>query len=252
MTVPAQQSPAEHDEPVLVHEVPGGAAWSLLLRAGRTLRLTALGDGANCSTLVLAAHDPADRMNVPDTLKAQMSANVHAPMVLMSDRGTALCSVTGSSLDWHDCLCGHSVQPHVDALDALDALGASSYATERNDWRRPARVGLLSELRKHGRGPADLHACVNFFAKVATAGDAAGSLAFVPGHAAASDWVTLRAEQDLLIVLSTAPHPLDPAWHPAAARAEVLPAQPYGPDDPSERLRPESARALAAARAVFA
>jgi urea carboxylase-associated protein 2 len=231
---------------LLTHEILGGAAWSLQLRAGRVVRLTAIDGAPNCSTLLFAAHDPVDRLNIPDTLKAQMSARIHAPMVLMSDRGTALCSVTGSSLDWHDCLCGHSLDTHV------SRFGPSSYGTDRNDWRRSARVGLVSELVKHGRGPADLHGCVNFFSKVATSDNTAGSLEFVPNHCSAGDWVTLRAEQDVLVVLSTAPHPLDPTWAPGRIRAEVSAGEPYGDDDPSMTFRAESARALSAARAIFA
>jgi urea carboxylase-associated protein 2 len=232
--------------PFVSHDVPGGAAWSLSLRAGRELRLSALGNGANASTLLFAAGDPVDRLNVPDTLKAQMSARIRPPMVLMSDRGLALCSVTGSSLDWHDAICGHSTEAH------LARFGPSSYASDRNDWRRSARAGLLSELVKHGRGPADLCATVNFFTKVAVAGDRAGTLSFVPGHARAGDWVGLRAEQDLLVVLSTAPHPMDTRWAPAAVRAEVFAGVPYGDDDPSVTFRPESARALAQTREVYA
>lgn len=229
---------------LLTHEIPAGAAWSVLVRSGRAVRLTALGLGANCSTLVFAAHDPVDRLNIPDTLKAQLSCCIRPPMVLMSDRGTALACVTGSSLPWHDCLCGHSVD--------VSGHGPSSYAADRNDWRRPARFGLLAELRKHGRGATDLHACVNFFAKVATSGDEAGSLRFEPGYAAAGDWVTLRTEQDLLLVLATAPHPLDPAWTSAGVRVQIESTPPCGDDDPSVTFRPESWRALSAAREVFA
>lgn len=167
-------------------------------------------------------------------------------MVLMSDLGIALCSVTGSSLDWHDALCGHSVDAHV------ARFGRSSYAADRNDWRRSARAGLLSELRRHGRDAADLHGCVNFFAKVATSGDSVGALSFVPGHARTGDWVALRAELDVLVVLSTVPHALDPQWSPAAVRAEVRPAKAPATGDPSWTFRAESARALQAAREVLA
>jgi uncharacterized protein len=229
---------------LLTHDVPGGAAWSVQVRAGRVLRLTALGDGANCSTLVYPAADPVDRMNVPDTLKAQMSGRIHPPMVLMSDRGVGLASVVGASSDWHDALGGHSLDQHV------APFGRTSYQADRNDWRRSARVGLVSELTKHGRSAADLHACVNFFAKVAT--DDGGTLTWVPNHSGTGDWVALRAEVDLLIVLSTAPHPMDPEWSPAPVRAVIEPGEPYGEDDPSVLFRAESARALAAARAVFA
>jgi len=72
-------------------------------------------------------------------------------------------------------------------------------------------------------------------------------LEYVPGHAVAGDWVTLRSEQDLLIVLSTAPHPLDPAetWQPSGVRVTVVPVGAPGEDDPSRVHRAESARALA-------
>ena len=41
--------------------------------------------------------------------------------------------------------------------------------------------------------------------------DAAGELAFHAGHSTASDFVDLTFEMNTLMVLSTAPHPLDPA-----------------------------------------
>ena len=226
------------------HEVPGGAAWSALIRRGRTVRLTALGAGANCSVLLYLAGGTTDRLNVPDTLKAQMSARIHAPMVLMSDRGLGLASVIGSSLDWHDALGGHSLDAHV------ARFGPSSYGADRNEWRQSARSLLVTELMKYGLATPDLHATVNFFSRVATADD--GALTWAPGHADAGDWVTLRAEVDLLVVLATCPHPMDPTWAPAAVRVDVEPARPYGPDDPSMTFRDESARALEAARVVFA
>jgi len=220
------------------HEVPGGAAWSASVRAGRTVTFTALAERANCSVLLYAA-DRLDRLNVPDTLKSQMSACIVPPMVLMSDRGQALASVTASTLDWHDCLTGFS---HV-------APGPSSYGVDRNDWKRPARDLLLIELAKYGLGDADLHGCVNFFSKAAI--DEAAGLAHVPEHCAAGASVTLRTEQDLLLVLATTPHPLDAEWAPAAVRVEVATAAPVATDDPSLAFRDESARALEAAwRAV--
>jgi len=229
------------------HEVPGGAAWSTPVQAGRLVTLTALGDGANCSTLLIG-RDRLDRLNVPDTLKSQMSACIAAPMVLMSDRGLALASVVESSLDWHDCLTGFGHDAH------LKRFGPSSYAEHRNDWRRSARTGLLSELTKHGLGESDLHGCVNFFAKVAIAADDSASLAFVPDHSRACDTVTLRTELDLVLVLSTAPHPLDDstAYAPAGVRVDVTRAPAVAEDDASWTFRDESARALEETRRVLA
>lgn len=226
------------------HSVPPGAAWSARVARGRQIRFTAGADRANCSMLLFTAGDRVDRLNVPDTLKAQYSARIRPPMVLMSDRGTALASMTGSSLDWHDALCGHGLDAHA------DRHGRSSYAIDRNDWRRSARAGLIGELRKDGRDEADLHATVNLFSKVAL--DAEAGFTFVADHSCAGDWVTLRTELDLLVVISTAPHPLDPKWSPAPIHVAVGAAEPVATADPSRTFRAESARALEQSERVFA
>ena len=218
------------------HEIPGGAAWSFPVRAGQLIQLTALGADAN-ATMLLVGADRLDRLNIPDTLKSQMSARIRPPMVLMSDRGIALASVVASSLDWHDCLSGFGHDRH------LGRFGESSYAKDGNGWRRPARLGLVTELAKHGLGEADLHGCINFFSKVSI-GEGA-TMAYAAGHATTGDNVTLRTEQDLLVILSTAPHPLSHADQPpGAVRVEVSPASPVTSDDPSVLFREESARAL--------
>jgi uncharacterized protein YcgI (DUF1989 family) len=201
------------------HTVPGGAAWSLRLPRGYALRLDCLADGANATMLAYAATDAVERLNIPDTLKAQMSGCVRPPMVLMSGHGRALCSVTSSTVDWHDGITGYSTV---------------------------AAGRLLDELATLELGRRDLHASVNWFSKVAPDGE--GGLDFVPGHARGGDTVTLRAEQDLLLVLCTERHPLDPdPSPPAGVRATVGPVGPVPATDPSRIFRPESARALAAA-----
>jgi uncharacterized protein len=160
------------------HDIPGAAAWSAPVRAGRSITLTALVDRVNASVLIIGA-DRLDRLNIPDTVKSQMSARIRSGMVLMSDRGLALATVVASTLDWHDCLTGLI----------------------------PDRL-LMVELAKHGFGEADLHGCINFFTKVGISDDSRASLTIVPNHARAGDSVTLRAEQDLLLFISSAPHPL--------------------------------------------
>ncbi|MCW2778826.1 MAG: Urea carboxylase-related aminomethyltransferase [Frankiales bacterium] len=227
---------------VLTEQVPGGAAWSLVLRRHEVLRLEALAPGANVSLLLAPVDRPFEKLCVPDTLKAQMQARVRPPMALVSDTGRALASVVGSSLDWHDCLTGHSTDAHV-----RERFGPSDYATDRNGWRQSARAGLLDELRKHGLDERDLAPTVNLFTKVATSSDDRGSLAYVPGHAVAGDWVELRAELDVLVVLSTAPHPMDPRtdWAPSPVDVQVRRGDPPGTEDATRTFRPESGRALA-------
>jgi urea carboxylase-associated protein 2 len=236
-------------DPYGSYDLPGGAAISLVIPRHDVVRLTTLGAGGTASMLLYAARGPYERLNLPDTLKAQMSARITPPMVLMSHLGKALASVTGSSLDWHDALTGHSTDEQV-----LARYGPSSYGVDRNEWRLSARKGLLNELWKHDLGVRDLHATVNWFTKVVPADDDRGTLSFVEDWSSAGDWVELRAEQDVLIVLSTSMHPLDPSpeWTARGLRVEVSHGEPPGPDDPSRLFRDESARSLALAEGVTA
>jgi hypothetical protein len=225
------------------HTISGGAAWSATVRAGRTITFTAADADANLSVLLFGS-DRLDRLNIPDTLKAQMSACIRPPMVLMSDRGLALASVLASSLDWHDALTGFGHESD------LGRFGPSSYAADRNDWRRAARTGLLSELARHGLSEFDLHGCVNVFTKIAVSADS--RLSYQPGHSRPGDTFTLRTEQDVLLVVVAAPHPMNPAaWAPVAVTAEIAPAESPAPDDPPRRFRAESARALEQTEKAF-
>lgn len=221
----------------VAHRIPGGACWSIAVPAGRLITLTALSAATNVSMQLLAS-DRLDRLNIPDTMKSQMSATIKPPMVLMSDRGTGLASVVASTLTWHDCLGGMGNDAHL--------VGASSYAVDRNDWKRSARTLMLLEFAKYGLGESDLHAPVNWFSKVAIADPGAG-LTLVPGHAAPGDSVTLRTEQPVLLFLSTSPHPLSPDGLTDGVDVEIDSAGPVEPDDPSRTWRDESGRAIAMA-----
>ncbi|HVT64480.1 MAG TPA: urea amidolyase associated protein UAAP1 [Mycobacteriales bacterium] len=221
--------------------LPGGSAWSLVVPRQRAIRLTALGVGPCVSMLMYVDGERSERLNIPDTLKAQMSACIKPGMVLMSDMGRALASVTGSSLDWHDAITGHSTDAH------LAKYGPSSYAADRNEWRRSSRDGLLQELAKHNMSARDLHASVNWFTKVAPAEDEKGTLGFCGDHAADADWVELRTELDVLVVIATSPHPMDPSptWQPAAVEISIGPAPRPSAVDPCRLSRDEAGRALA-------
>ncbi|MEU0092230.1 DUF1989 domain-containing protein [Kribbella sp. NPDC006257] len=196
------------------HEIPGGGFWSFPVRTDRMIKLTALGPDAN-ATMLLFGPDRLDRLNIPDTMKAQMSARICPPMVLMSDRGLALASVVASTSDWHDCLNGFSAT---------------------------ARTGLLIELAKHGLTEDDLHGSINFFTKVALDDDT--KMTHV--QSAPGGTVELRTEQDVLVVLSTVQHPLS-QQDPAGIRIEVLPAT-----EQHQPQRDEAARALEMSRRTLA
>jgi urea carboxylase-associated protein 2 len=219
--------------------LPGGGHWSYAMPRGSSLRLVALGDGANLSALLYALRNPLERYNLPDSVKAQHTAHYTRGHVLMSDMGRAMASITRDDLGWHD--------PFGALLDdaTMEAkYGEHRYAANRNAMHRSGKRGLLIEIGKHGLGRRDLIAPVNFFTKLVV--DDEGRFAFTPGHARAGAAVELRFEMDTLLALSSAPHPLDPSptYAPAAIGLAAWRSGTAPADDYCRGFRPENARAL--------
>jgi uncharacterized protein len=214
------------DRIVFEETIPGGATWSGVLSRHRTLRLTDVEGGVNVSALLYNHDQPLDRLNLPDTLKAQHTAKLALGYVLYSDMGRVLGSVSADTCGWHDPLGGHS---NADLVQSK--YGTSNYQNERNAFHRNARDQFLIELGKWGLGKADLVANINFFSKVVV--DEAGKMHFKPGNSEAGDYVDLRGEMNVLVILNTCQHPMDPdpKYHPKSLKLTVWKSDPPAADD---------------------
>lgn len=219
--------------------IPGGQHWSWRLQRGRALRFVAMDSDVNLSMVLYAAHDKLERYNMPDSLKAQHTARYSAGHVLMSDMGRAMASITHDSLGWHDPL-----GLLLDNARLQKRYGEQPYQTHRNAMWRSGKDGLLTEIGKHGLAARDLIIGVNWFTKLTV--DPQGAFAFHPGHSQAGHWFEMRLDMDVIVAVSTAPHPLDPRATYQPGRIGVL-SRSVGPasaDDICRRFRPENARAL--------
>ena len=216
---------------------PGGSHWSYNVRRGTTLRFVDLEGGANVSILLYRADDRLERLNVPDTLKAQHTAHLGLGKVLYSDMGRILASFSRDTVGWHDPLCGVS-----DAERVERRYGVRRYQEHRNSMYRNGKDSLLIELGKWGLGLRDFTPSINLFSKVAVNDD--GAFEFAVGHSKPGDLVELRFEMDTIIAISTAPHPLDPAPEYAPKKVGLVAwnSGTAGPDDACRLSYPENGR----------
>ena len=217
--------------------LPGSSTWSHILKRGTALRLETLADNCNVGAILLNADNLSERLNLPDTLKAQHIARLTTGTVLYSDMARVLCSITDDTLGWHDPLGGCSDRTLVDKK-----YGLSPYQNARNQWHQNALDGFLIELEKYGLSSRDLTMNINFFSKIQVHDD--GSMHFIPNHARAGSVVELRAEMNTLIILNTCQHPMDPdpvyTQRPVKLTLKKIPAP--GPDDFCRISRPENTR----------
>jgi len=206
--------------------IPGGNHWSGLIRRGTALRITDLAGGANLSALFYNAEEKLERYNMPDTLKAQHTAFLTTGNVCYSDMGRVMCSIINDTVGWHDTMCGLSDAAMIEAK-----YGKTNFQTHRNERYLSGKEGILVELAKYGLGKRDLVANINFFSKVTP--DEVGNLSFVQGNSQAGNFVDVRFDMNVLLVLSAAPHPLDKktSYQPAAVKLSAWHVGQAGADD---------------------
>lgn len=235
------------DEVIFTEQLPGAAHWSMVVPKGRRVRFCDLEGGANLSVLFYNPNNLLERYNAPDTLKCQHTFKLTQGHCLYSDMGRIFCSVVTDDTGWIDTVCGVANKAKV-----AEKWGARDYQNERNQWKQNGYDGLLVEAAKYGLGKRDLAANLNLFSKVAT--DKQGNLAYVPNHSQAGSCIELRFEMDTLMLMTTCPHPLNPAsdypYRPVAV--SVLNSQVMQADDACLNSRAENSRGFANNSRYFA
>jgi uncharacterized protein len=217
--------------------LPGAATWSRTFKRGTALRMTDPQGGANVAAMLYNAENPVERYNMPDTLKAQHVSRLTKDLVLYSDMGRILASITHDSCGWHDPLSGHSTGALVHAK-----YGDKLYQEARNAFYQNTRDGFLIELAKYGLSARDLLANINFFSKVEV--QVNGAMYFIPNNSKPGDSVELRFEMDTLLLLNACQHPLDPApaYAPRPVNLTILRTEPATASDPCRLSHPENER----------
>ncbi len=209
-------------------EIAPGWYWTTRLARGEALRIAPVEATTTVALAVWSAADPTERLNLPDTVKVQWTTELGRGRVLFSDMGRVLLSIIEDSSGAHDALTGGST-PATNARYGDPRL-------------RNTRENMVLAAAKLGLDRRDLPALLSLFAPVRV--DAEGRFAWNPALLSGRDWVELRAEMDVLVALSTAPHPLDPSpdYAPRPMRAIRLAAAPIAADDPCRTASPEAVR----------
>ncbi len=224
--------------PALTEVLPGGATWSAVLRRGTLLTLTDLEGAATATLTLLRADVTAERLNLPDTMKAQKVCRITAGLSLMSDMGRSLATVVADTTAGHDPIGGLT----DDAL-LTARLGRSSFQRDRNARWLSARTMLLIELEKYGLGRADLSDVVQLFSVLDVADDGALSLRH---SAEAGGAVSLRCDLDVIALVHVGPHPYDdtPAWPGSPVELSLGLAPEPLPDELARTRTAQGARAI--------
>jgi urea carboxylase-associated protein 1 len=184
------------------------AGWSRQLSRGQVLRLVDLEGRQAVDFLCYSAADPQDRYAAADTMKINGNIFIGKGTVIYSVNCNPMFTVTHDTCGFHDTLGG-----------------CCSSALNRKRYGRPedpsCRQNFLDQLQRYGMGPRDMVANLNFFMYVPVAAD--GAMGMGPGLSKPGDYVDLRAEMDVLAVVSNCPQVNNPVndFNPTPVRAIV-------------------------------
>lgn len=189
--------PVPAGEVLLDEVVPARAPWSAVVAAGDVLTIVDLGGNQAVDFLVYDAHDTSLRYSAPDTIQAQDSVFLTTGSVLRDCEHGELMTVVADTCGRHDTLGGACSQ-ESNTLRYGHHTRAQHACVEN----------FLAEGGRHGLGKRDLVSNVNWYMNVPV--DPDGALGIVDGISAPGLAVSLRAERDVLVVVSNCPQVNNP------------------------------------------
>ena len=185
---------------------PGGR-WSHRIERGQRLRIVDREGRQAVDFLCYSADLPLDRYNAANTVKINGNIYIGTGTKLYSDHARVLMTVTEDTCGRHDTLAG-CCSAHANFV----RYGVRDTPNCRDNF--------IAELACWSLGPSEIVANVNLFMNVPVRQD--GGIAIEQGLSKEGDHVELRAEQDVLAVLSNCPQAHNPAAGFAPTPIEVL------------------------------
>ena len=215
-------SKLDPQDAVYDYTLPAGEAWLHEVKQGQTFRILDLEGNQAVDTLFFNARDPKERYSAADTVCAQGALYLTAGTRLMSTEGNVMLTITADTCGRHDTLGG--------------ACSCESNTVRYALNKRPmhsCRDSFLHALAHYdfnqgggGLTKRDITSNINFFMNVPVTPE--GGLTFADGVSAPGKYVEMRAEMDVLCLISNCPQLNNPcnAYNPTPARMLIWDAAP--------------------------
>tara|TARA_Y100001934_G_C12096587_1_gene651826 strand:+ start:73 stop:702 length:630 start_codon:yes stop_codon:yes gene_type:complete len=167
------------------------AGWSRVLKTGEMMRIIDLNGKQAVDFLCWNADDHDDRYAAADTMKINETGIFLSKGTTLYSVGlTPLLTIVEDSCGFHDTIGG---------CCSAD-LNKYRYNVDNQSG---CRENFLAEMAKFGLGKRDMAANVNFFMYVPVGKD--GDMDMGPSISKPGDFVDLRAETDVLTIISNCP-----------------------------------------------
>ena len=191
--------------------LPAGEPWLHEIKMGETLRIVDLEGNQAVDTLFFSTHDPRERYSAQDTIRRQGGIYLTTGTALISNEGKTMLTIVADTCGRHDTLGGACAAESNSVRYARDKKFMHS-------CRDNFLIALARWGQPYGLTKRDLPSNINFFMNVPVTD--AGGLTFEDGVSAPGKYVELRAEMDVIALISNCPQLNNPcnAYNPTPVR----------------------------------
>lgn len=186
--------------------VDAGDYWMDVLKRGETLRIVDLEGNQAADTLFFNADDVHERYSASDTIREQGNVFISAGTRILSDLCRPMLTITADTVGRHDTLGGA----------CATESNTVRYALEKKSMHacRDSYLLAVAENEHYGLTKRDIGHNINFFMNVPVTSD--GGLTFADGMSAPGKYVEMRAEMNVIVLISNCPQLNNPcnAYNP--------------------------------------
>lgn len=215
MTSKLTTSSRDPKDAIYDHVMPARTPWSGIVKKGQYIRIVDLEGQQAVDTLFYREGKPDERYSAQDTLAEQGSAYVTTGTRLLSNEGNLMLTMVADTSGDHDTSAG-----------ACSCEANTVRFGQQTRYMHACRENFLVELNKYGMNKRDIVSNINFYMNVPVLPN--GELAIVDGASKPGDYVELRADMDVMCLISNCPQVNNPCngfnptpiriliWNPAA------------------------------------
>jgi uncharacterized protein len=206
------ESPLDPAGAIYDFTILAGDPWMHEIKQGQTLRIVDVEGNQAADTLFYNAHDQADRYSGQDTIREQGALYLTTGTKLISTRGNTLLTITADTCGRHDTLGGACA---CESNMVRYAIEKRSMHACRDSFLRGLQIARPTWDKR------DITHNINFFMNVPVTPE--GRLSFEDGVSGSGRYVELRAEMDVLCLISNCPQLNNPcnAYNPTPVRVLI-------------------------------
>jgi urea carboxylase-associated protein 1 len=166
-----------------------------VVKAGETFRILDLEGNQAADTLFFNADNPSERYSAMDTIREQGNVYLTTGSQLRSNENNIMLEIVADTCGRHDTLGGACA---TESNTVRYDLEKRCMHACRDSW-----MLAIAENPEYGITKRDISHNINFFMNVPITSD--GGLTFEDGISAPGKYVELRAEMDVIVLISNCP-----------------------------------------------